>query len=148
MPIKIGAGTRICPYTRKDIMQVHHSDLWTRAECVASSLLDLQKELVGMLPDAKRLLPGNLEELKDEVAQGNFLNYIKLRSLYFLSKKMWNVVDKQCRQLAEANDNDDIEDAKNALEKTLSVVETIPSDKLINDPECGLLKLDEIKKTV
>lgn len=146
MPIKIGAGTRIGPYTRKDIMQAHHSDLWARAECVASSLLDLQKELVGMLPDAKRLLPGNLEELKDEVAQGNFLNYIKLRSLYFLSKKMWNVVDKQCRQLAEANDNDDIEDAKNALEKTLSVVETIPSDRLINDPECGLLKLDEIKK--
>ena len=59
---------------------------------------------------------------------------------------MWNVVDKQCRQLAEANDNEDIEDAKNALEKMLSVVETIPSDRLINDPECGLLKLDEIKK--
>ena len=97
MGLKINSKTKIIkyPYTRREMMQEYQSDLWNRAEAVASNLLDLQKKVVNMLSEAKRLLPGNHEELKGAEAQTNFVNYIRLRSLYAFAEKIWKVIEEQ-----------------------------------------------------
>ena len=145
--LKINSKTKIYrePYTRKEILQEYQSGLWNRAEAVASDFLDLQKKVVEMLPEAKRLLPKNHEELKEEEAQANFVNYIRLRSLYAFAERIWKVIEEQCRKLAEAENNDEylIEDAITALDKTLGVAETIPFEKLIDQKAFGL---DEMNK--
>ncbi len=151
--LKINRDTRISQphqsYTRKQIMEEYHPELWKKAGAVASKLLNLQEKVIKLLPEAKRLLPSNVEALKDEEAQANFLSYIKLRALYVFSKKICGIIETRCRQLAEAenrNDRDDIEDAKIVLDKILRVVEMMPFDEFNNDPKFGLLKLDEFKK--
>ena len=134
-------------YTRKEIMQEYQSGLWNRAETVASNLLDFQKNVVVILPEAKKQLPINLEKLKGKEAQTNFVNYIRLRSLYAFAEKIWKVIEEQCSKLAEAeNDNarELINDYKGALDKTLGVSETIPFEKLIDKKTFGLDELKEL----
>ena len=146
--LKINSKTKIYrePYTRKEILQEYQSGLWNRAEAVASDFLDLQKKVVEMLPEAKRLLPKNHEELKEEEAQANFVNYIRLRSLYAFAERIWKVIEEQCRKLAEAENNDEylIEDAITALDKTLGVAETIPFEKFIDQEASGLDELNKL----
>lgn len=50
MGLKINSKTKIIkyPYTRREMMQEYQSDLWNRAEAVASNLLDLQKKVVNL----------------------------------------------------------------------------------------------------
>ena len=145
--LKINSKTKIYrePYTRKEILQEYQSGLWNRAETVAGDLLDLQNKVVEMLPEAKRLLPKNHEELKEEEAQANFVNYIRLRSLYAFAERIWKVIEELCRKLAEAENSarELIEDSKGALDKTLGVAETIPFEKLIDQKAFGL---DEMNK--
>ena len=145
--LQINSKTKIYkePYTRKEILQESYTSLWNRAEAVASDFLDLQKKVVEMLPEAKRLLPKNHEELKEEEAQANFVNYIRLRSLYAFAERIWKVIEEQCRKLAEAENSarELIEDSKGALDKTLGVAETIPFEKLIDQKAFGL---DEMNK--
>lgn len=149
MGFKINSKTKIIkyPYTRREMMQEYQSDLWNRAEAVASNLLDLQKKVVNMLSEAKRLLPGNHEELKGAEVQTNFVNYIRLRSLYAFAEKIWKVIEEQCSKLAKAeNDNarELIDDCKCALDNTLSVSETIPFEKLVDQKTFGLDELNEL----
>lgn len=145
--LQINSKTKIYkePYTRKEILQESYTSLWNRAEAVASDFLDLQKKVVEILPEAKRLLPKNHEELKEEEAQANFVNYIRLRSLYAFAERIWKVIEEQCRKLAEAENSarELIEDSKGALDKTLGVAETIPFEKLIDQKAFGL---DEMNK--
>ena len=146
--LKINSKTKIYrePYTRKEILQEYQSGLWNRAETVAGDLLDLQNKVVEMLPEAKRLLPKKHEELKEEEAQANFANYLRLRSLYAFAEKIWKVIEELCRKLAEAENNDEylIEDAITALDKTLGVAETIPFEKFIDQEASGLDELNKL----
>jgi hypothetical protein len=149
MAIKINSKTKVSqgPYTRKEMMQEYQSGLWNRADEVASAILDLQKEVVEMLPEAKRLLPRNYEELKGAESQTNFVNYIRLRSLYAFAEEIWKVIEVQCSKLAEAeNDNarELIDDCEGALDKTLGVSETIPFEKLVDQKTFGLDELNEL----
>lgn len=146
--LKINSKTKIYrePYTRKEILQEYQSGLWNRAETVAGDLLDLQNKVVEMLPEAKRLLPKKHEELKEEEAQANFVNYLRLRSLYAFAEKIWKVIEELCRKLAEAENSarELIEESKGALDKTLGVAETIPFEKFIDQEASGLDELNKL----
>ena len=125
-------------------MQECYTTLWNKAEAIMDNLVRLQEKVVEMLPEAKKLLPTNLEELKGEETQANYVNYIRLRSLYAFAEKIWKVIEEQCRKLAEAENDvrELIDDCKGALDKTLGVSETIPFEKLIDKKLFGL---DELK---
>lgn len=143
---RIGKSIHVS-YTRKDIMEDNYSNLWSKADTLANKLVNLQEKVIGLLPEANRLLPSRVEALKDEEAQANFLNYIRLRALYAFAEKLWKVIEEQSRKLAEAHDKDnryERENAEAALEKTLNIAATIPFDDLTNNQKCGLLELDEI----
>ena len=92
------------------------------------------------------LLPRNHEELKRAESQTNFVNYIRLRSLYAFAEKIWKVIEELCRKLAEAENSarELIEDSKGALDKTLGVAETIPFEKLVDQKTFGLDELNEL----
>ena len=151
--LKINRDTRISrphlSYTRKQIMEEYYPELWSNAQVIAGNLLNLQKKVIKLLPESKRLLPSNVEALKDEEAQANFLNYIRLRALYVFSNGLWHLVEDQCRSLAKAHNNDiryDLEDSKEALKKTLDIASAIPFDDLTCNQEYGLLELYEIQQ--
>ncbi len=148
MALKVNSKTKVIqdPYTRREMMQKYQSGLWNRAEAVASAILDLQKEVVEMLPEAKRLLPRNYEELKGAKVQANFVNYIRLRSLYAFAEEIWKVIEEQCSKLVEAENDarELIDDCKGALDKTLGVSETIPFEKLVDQKTFELDELNEL----
>lgn len=140
---RIGKSIHVS-YTRKDIMEDNYSNLWSKADTLANKLVNLQEKVIGLLPEANRLLPSRVEALKDEEAQANFLNYIRLRALYAFAEKLWKVIEEQSRKLAEAHDKDnryERENAEAALEKTLNIAATIPFDELTTKPENGLTNL-------
>lgn len=129
-------------YTRKQIMEEYHPELWNKAQVIAGNLLNLQEKVIKLLPEAKRLLPSQVEALKDEEAQAIFLNYIRLRALYAFAEKLWNVIEDQCRKLAEAQNKDnryDLEDAKEALEKTLEKASMLSFEELLKEKDLNYL---------
>lgn len=135
MALKITSKSKVSPvsYTRKEIMESKFPDLWERANRAVDKLIALQKDLVVVMPKSKKDMPAN---------------YIYLLSLYAFAKKVAQIIEAQCRDLAEKENGkyrDETEDAKYALEKTLDAFETMPWDELLQD-ESGLCRLKELKE--
>lgn len=139
--LRIGKSIQIPP---KDILKGDYPELWSKADTLAHKLVNLQEKVIGLLPEAKRLLPSRVGALKKKEAQGFFLNYIRLRALYAFAEELWKAIKEQSRKLAETTRHQyhfDMEDAEEALGKTLNIAATIPFDELTTKPENELTDL-------
>ena len=147
MALKITKKMKISslPYTRKEILEQEHTDLWNRAEAAVNRLIDLQQKLVMGLPDSKQGVPTDIEMLENKDVQLGYLKHLHLISLYGLAKKVVEIIEMQCRTLAEKN-GPDVEDAKTDLTKTMDVFESIPWDELEREYVVGLFWQDLLKR--
>jgi len=136
------------PYTRREIMEEEQSELWKRAtECV-KKLSEVQKRVVELLPECRKLLPTQYADLQDETAQRVLLNHIHLRSLYAFSNYIYKMIEEQYKELADCSVHGgrELREAEEVLQKTLDIVSEIPFDNLINDTVTGLLRINKIKE--
>ena len=93
-------------------------------------------------------MPSSFKELEDSNAQSALKTHIRLRSLYALSEKIWEKIEKECKTLANCSVNGSSEerDAQEVLQSTLTAVEEFPFDSIIDDSVTGLLLFnDELK---
>lgn len=80
-------------------------------------------------------------------AQVWLLEYIYLRSLYAFANEMWTMIDKRCRDLADAKnkgDHRDIDDKEQELNMILKAVSKIPFDELISNQITDFYRLSSI----
>lgn len=136
------------PHTFKEIMEEEQQDLWLQATESVKKLIEMQKRVVELLPEYRKQLPSSFKELEDSNAQSALKTHIRLRSLYALSEKIWEKIEKECKTLANCSVNGSSEerDAQEVLQSTLTAVEEFPFDSIIDDSVTGLLLFnDELK---
>lgn len=136
------------PHTFKEIMEEEQQDLWLQATESVKKLIEMQKRVVELLPEYRKQLPSSFKELEDSNAQSALKTHIRLRSLYALSEKIWEKIEKECKTLANCSVNGSSEerDAQEVLQATLTAIEEFPFDSIIEDNVTGLLRInDELK---
>ena len=137
-------------YTLKGLLEEYHGELLERAENTRGTLVQLQEKLIGILPDSKKLLPANLEQLTAVDAQINLQAYITQYALFTYAHEIFQQIEGLCRELAKVcNIQDkDTEDVKaEHIKVLLEAIDNIPYDELINDKVTGLLRLKSITDT-
>ena len=80
-------------------MATDYQQLWEGAQKYVEYLNQVQARIIEVLPKYKSLLPNEFDELKEEKAQMNLLNYIRLCSIYTFADKAFQTIDKLCRDL-------------------------------------------------
>ena len=135
------------PYTRRDIMDEYFPELLEQSEQCFKKMEELQKKVVLLLSNSQKQIPDPTSETANNLqkmqAQQNLMEYIYLKSLYGFANKMCNIIDCQCRSLAEAKNKEvqeDIDKSKESLENAL----TIASSVKIDEPLKGMLCLDDV----
>ena len=137
-------GRRGVPYTLKEILQTELPDLWIEADDSIHILKEWQEKVVKLLPKFKKKLPDDFEKLKRSTSQISLLNYIKLRSIYGMSEKLWESIDYLCHQIAENHnrgDKDKVDDLKLQLDEIQKRMEDIPVADFVKDNSCGFFRL-------
>ena len=132
------------PHTLREILQRELPDLWNEADNNIRILNEWQKLVVKRLPKFKKKLPDDFEKLKRSTSQISLLNYIKLRSIYGMSEKLWETIDYLCHQIAEnhnGGNKDNVDDLKHQLDELLKRIEDIPVVNIIEDNSCGFFRL-------
>ena len=146
MAIKITANTKPW-HTRRELIEDYYPELWESANGCVSKLKELQNRCVERLPFSKAQLPNNYVGLQEMEAQVWLLEYIYLRSLYAFANEMWTMIDKRCRDLADAKNNGDyrdIDDKEQALSTILEAVSKIPFEELISNQITDFYRLVSI----
>ena len=133
-------------YDPVSIIHDNYPEIWNSArECVCA-LIEWQNAVVELLPVFQEEMPDSFEKLEDIKAQIVLLNYIKLRSIYSLSERMWKTIDNSCRNLAESHrsmDEDSIEKFKGELDRVFDIIESFPFKNIAEDNASGFFRLDQ-----
>ena len=132
------------PHTLKEILQRELPNLWNEADNNIRILKEWQKLVVRRLPKFKKKLPDDFEKLKRSTSQISLLNYIKLRSIYGMSEKLWETIDYLCHQIAEnhnGGNKDNVDDLKHQLDELVKRIEDISVVNIIEDNSCGFFRL-------
>lgn len=148
MALKIDRNIKLAPHTLREIMEVEQRDLWLQAKESVKKLTEVQKRVVELLPEYRKQLPSSFKGLEDSNAQSALKSHIRLRSLYALTKMIWEKIEEECKALANCSGHDVSEerDAQEVLQATLTAVEEFPFDSIIDDNVTGLLRFnDELK---
>ncbi len=136
-------------YTLREIAAQEYPEFWNAAnECVRIAK-EFQNMSLEMLPLYAKHLPASFEELQNnEPSQGILLSYLKIRSIYGLAYRIWQIVDGQCRKLAKAgneNDQGSVENAKKELCDVMSMFENLSNSMdIVNDEENGFSRLEQL----
>ena len=137
------------PHTIRELLECSYPEMLESAESGCTRLTELQKALIDLLPSSQKMLPCNIEQLAGAEAQANFMTYIYYYSLFAFAHKVYTMFKEQCTALAEALDENNVEDKENAvekLEKTLEALNYVPFDTMLNHSAAGLLRLDIFKE--
>lgn len=128
-------------------MEVEQQDLWLQATESVKLLKEVQKRVVKLLPEYRKQLPSSFKGLEETNAQLALKNHIRLRSLYALTEKIWEKIEKECKALAKCSGHDvsEVRDAQEVLQATLKAVEEFPFDSIIDDNVTGLHRINEQK---
>ena len=128
-------------------MEVEQRDLWLQAKESVKKLTEVQKRVVELLPEYRKQLPSSFKGLEDSNAQSALKSHIRLRSLYALTKMIWEKIEEECKALANCSGHDVSEerDAQEVLQATLTAVEEFPFDSIIDDNVTGLHRINELK---
>lgn len=149
MALKITKDSKIVnpPHTLKEIMEAELHDIWIRATESVTRLTEVQKRVVELLPECRTQLPTSFKRLEETNAQSALKNHIRLRSLYALPEKVWELIENGCEALAKCSGQDvsDERDAQEVLQATLKTVEEFPFDFIIDDNVTGLYRINELK---
>ncbi len=140
------------PYTLKEIVELDYPEFWGGAKEGIRVVKELQNMMLGMLPISRRHLPSTFDQLKaHKQAQIALLNYLKMRSIYGLAYAIWELLDTNCRKLAQARlevEQDQIEDAMGRLVDVMSLVDSITkSFDFVKDQENGFYMLKDMIDT-
>lgn len=135
------------PYTRRDIMDEYFPELLEQSEQCFKKMEELQKKVVLLLSNSQRQIPDPASETANNLqkmqVQQNLMEYIYLKSLYGFANKLCEIIDCQCRSLAEAKNKEvqeDIDKSKELLENALDIAITVK----IDEPLKGMLYLDDV----
>ncbi len=114
-------------------------------------LADLQEQLIRILPDCKKQMPGSAELLGDVKHQAEVLLYIQGLSLYFFVDAVWKIIKGQCIEMTKMYNNEmreDVEEKKVQLEKLINRLSEMPLEDLLQDTLTGFYRLDRLKDRI
>ena len=127
-------------YTYRQVMATDYQQLWEGAQKYVEYLNQVQAQIINILPKYKRLLPNEFMGLKEEKAQMNLLNYIRLCSIYTFADKAFQTIDKLCRDLVDSENKLDQEGIEDLIQKIVALSNTLLDD-IITDDVTGFLRL-------
>ena len=127
-------------YTYRQVMATDYQQLWEGAQKYVEYLNQVQAQIINILPKYKRLLPNEFMGLKEEKAQMNLLNYIRLCSIYTFADKAFQTIDKLCRDLVDSENKLDQEGIDNLIQKIVALCTTLQDD-IIKDDITGFQRL-------
>ncbi len=107
--------------------------LWEGAQKYVEHLAQVQARIIEVLPKYKSLLPNEFDELKEEKAQMNLLNYIRLCSIYAFADKAFQTIDKLCRDLVDSKGKHDQEGIEDLVQKIVALCNTSLDDFITDD---------------
>ena len=135
------------PDTPRGIMDEYFPELLEQSEQCFKKMEELQKKVVLLLSNSQRQIPDPTSETANNLqkmqVQQNLMEYIYLKSLYGFANKLCEIIDCQCRSLAEAKNKEvqeDIDKSKESLENALAIASTVK----IDEPIKGMLCLDDV----
>ena len=132
------------PYTRKEILENEFPELWNRAYEAIEKLIGLQNSLVETLLNSKAVIPDSFGNQGNDEAEKKLLIHIYLLSLYSFANKVAQMIEKQCKTLAENSERNETEEVE--LKKTLDTFDAFPWEDLMRDHHTGLLRLNGLKE--
>ena len=132
MPIKISKDL-IRPYTYRQVMEKKYQPLWEGAQKYVKHLTQVQARIIEVLPKYKSLLPNEFVELKEEAAQVNLLNYIRLCSIYTFAGKAFQTLDKLCHDLVDSKGKHDQESNEELAQRMDTLCNTLLDDVITDD---------------
>jgi len=121
-------------------MATDYQQLWEGAQKYVEYLNQVQARIIEVLPKYKSLLPNEFDELKEEKAQMNLLNYIRLCSIYTFADKAFQAIDELCRDLVDSENKHDQEGIEDLIQKIVALCNT-SLDDFITDDVTGFLRL-------
>ena len=121
-------------------MATDYQPLWEGAQKYVEYLNQVQVQIINILPKYKSLLPNEFDELKEEKAQMNLLNYIRLCSIYTFADKAFQTIDKLCRDLVDSENKLDQEGIEELNQKIVVLCNT-SLDDIITDDVTGFQRL-------
>lgn len=121
-------------------MATDYQPLWEGAQKYVEYLIQVQVQIINILPKYKSLLPNEFDELKEEKVQMNLLNYIRLCSIYTFADKAFQTIDKLCRDLVDSENKLDQEDIDDLIQKIVALCTTLQDD-IISDDITGFQRL-------
>lgn len=139
MALRISKKT-IPSYTYRQVMATDYQPLWEGAQKYVEYLNQVQAKIINILPKYKRLLPNEFMGLKEEKAQMNLLNYIRLCSIYTFADKAFQTIDKLCRDLVDSENKHDQEGIDDLIQKIVALSNTLLDD-IITDDITGFQRL-------
>ncbi len=107
-------------------------------------LADLQEQLIRILPDCKKQMPGSAELLGDVKHQAEVLLYIQGISLYFFADAVWKIIKGQCIEMTKMYNNEmreDVEEKREELGELLDHLSGIPLEDIAQDALLGFYRL-------
>ena len=121
-------------------MATDYQQLWEGAQKYVEYLNQVQAKIINILPKYKRLLPNEFMGLKEEKAQMNLLNYIRLCSIYTFADKAFQAIDELCRDLVDSENKHDQEGIDDLIQKIVALCNTLQDD-IITDDITGFQRL-------
>ena len=121
-------------------MATDYQQLWEGAQKYVEYLNQVQARIIEVLPKYKSLLPNEFDELKEEKAQMNLLNYIRLCSIYTFADKAFQAIDELCRDLVDSENKHDQEGIDDLIQKIVALCNTLQDD-IITDDITGFQRL-------
>ena len=136
-------------YTTQEIMKNDYPELWERVCKQEARLMNIQYEIVKVLPEWKKRLVNSVAGLtQSRDAQLDLQYYITLRALYLFAHKVWSKLYELCDKLTGSAYHTDC-DTEDDLNGLLSNLEDAGLEDLLNsDDEDVLIRLAKIVEPI
>ncbi len=124
-------------------------ELWKEYCNCVKILIRLQETVIKRLPAIKLHLLNGSTNHDDCQTQVTLCHYLLLRSLYTFAGIVTKTITKWCNDLEKSHNELEIDEEnarKNDLTLCIHELKQMPLFELIDDPVCGLLRLDELKE--
>ena len=138
-----------CVYTTPEIMKNDYPELWERVCKQEARLMNIQYEIVKVLPEWKKRLVNSVAGLtQSRDAQLDLQYYITLSALYLFAHKVWSKLYELCDKLTGSAYHTDC-DTEDDLNGLLNKLEDAGLEDLLNsDDEDVLIRLAKIVEPI
>ena len=122
----------------KQDMNITHPALWEGAHWAMKKLIELQGNVVTLLPEYKSKMLQEAASVIDD--------YIYLRSLYAFAGELSKLLIANCNILHYPHNDDEREAAEGRITRLVEVISLAEFDKLLPDMKNGMERLGELKE--